>query len=194
MSLIASLCFLIGSASPGSRPSYRAAEWGARAASVYREQRGGEDPGRCQIQTERGPEGHPGRHVRPEILQPWAQGFPAGHPGARRAGWGTDTHLSWAISMSCRQAPFSVADVYSPLFSLFSQEEDEVPDDETVNQMIARSEEEFDHFMVRSATCFPLTFVNLTLFVLFFSTLLFQFFLISFRPAHGSWPPSWRGS
>ncbi|XP_038834678.1 transcription activator BRG1 isoform X1 [Salvelinus namaycush] len=28
-----------------------------------------------------------------------------------------------------------------------AQEEDEVPDDETVNQMIARSEEEFDHFM-----------------------------------------------
>lgn len=28
------------------------------------------------------------------------------------------------------------------------QEEDEVPDDETVNQMIARSEEEFDQFMV----------------------------------------------
>ncbi|XP_029595225.1 transcription activator BRG1-like isoform X4 [Salmo trutta] len=28
-----------------------------------------------------------------------------------------------------------------------SWEEDEVPDDETVNQMIARSEEEFDHFM-----------------------------------------------
>lgn len=27
------------------------------------------------------------------------------------------------------------------------QEEDEVPDDETVNQMIARSEEEFDQFM-----------------------------------------------
>ncbi|XP_031419672.1 transcription activator BRG1 isoform X2 [Clupea harengus] len=27
------------------------------------------------------------------------------------------------------------------------QEEDEVPDDETLNQMIARSEEEFDHFM-----------------------------------------------
>lgn len=31
------------------------------------------------------------------------------------------------------------------------QEEDEVPDDETVNQMIARSEEEFDHFMVSTA-------------------------------------------
>lgn len=30
------------------------------------------------------------------------------------------------------------------------QEEDEVPDDETVNQMIARSEEEFDQFMVYS--------------------------------------------
>lgn len=28
------------------------------------------------------------------------------------------------------------------------QEEDEVPDDETVNQMIARHEEEFDLFMV----------------------------------------------
>ncbi len=28
------------------------------------------------------------------------------------------------------------------------QEEDEVPDDETVNQMIARSEDEFDQFMV----------------------------------------------
>lgn len=28
------------------------------------------------------------------------------------------------------------------------QEEDEVPDDETVNQMIARSEEEFEQFMV----------------------------------------------
>lgn len=31
------------------------------------------------------------------------------------------------------------------------QEEDEVPDDETVNQMIARSEEEFDQFMVRAS-------------------------------------------
>lgn len=33
----------------------------------------------------------------------------------------------------------------------FFQEEDEVPDDETVNQMIARHEEEFDLFMVRMA-------------------------------------------
>lgn len=32
------------------------------------------------------------------------------------------------------------------------QEEDEVPDDETVNQMIARSEEEFDQFMVSDYT------------------------------------------
>lgn len=31
------------------------------------------------------------------------------------------------------------------------QEEDEVPDDETVNQMIARSEEEFEQFMVSSS-------------------------------------------
>ncbi len=29
------------------------------------------------------------------------------------------------------------------------QEEDEVPDDETLNQMIARSEDEFELFMVR---------------------------------------------
>lgn len=34
----------------------------------------------------------------------------------------------------------------------FVQEEDEVPDDETVNQMIARSEEEFDQFMVSDCT------------------------------------------
>ncbi len=54
---------LLGSAGPGSRPSYRAAERGAGAASVHREQRGGGDPGRCQIQAERGPEGHPGRYV-----------------------------------------------------------------------------------------------------------------------------------
>lgn len=38
--------------------------------------------------------------------------------------------------------------------TLLVQEEDEVPDDETVNQMIARSEEEFDHFMV----CLPLMY------------------------------------
>lgn len=31
---------------------------------------------------------------------------------------------------------------------LILQEEDEVPDDETVNQMIARHEEEFELFMV----------------------------------------------
>jgi len=33
--------------------------------------------------------------------------------------------------------------------SSFHQEEDEVPDDETLNQMIARSEDEFEHFMVK---------------------------------------------
>lgn len=31
-----------------------------------------------------------------------------------------------------------------------SQEESEVPDDETINQMIARSEEEFEIFQVRT--------------------------------------------
>lgn len=36
----------------------------------------------------------------------------------------------------------------SPMCVCCTQEEDEVPDDETVNQMIARSEEEFDQFMV----------------------------------------------
>ncbi len=58
---------------------------------------------------------------------------------------------------------FQSKHLLSPLFSLISQEEDEVPDDETVNQMIARSEEEFDQFMVSSPTC--LTFIKLTLFV-----------------------------
>ena len=32
------------------------------------------------------------------------------------------------------------------------QEEDEVPDDETVNQMMARSEEEFEIFQVSTFT------------------------------------------
>ncbi len=151
---------LLGSAGPGSRPSYRAAERGACAASVHRKQRGGEDPGRCQIQAERGPESHPGRYVWPEVVQPRAQSFPAGHPGARRAGWGTDTRLWWTIDVSCLQPPFSKVNIHSLLSSLISQEEDEVPDDETVNQMIARSEDEFDHFMVSSPTC--ITFIKLT--------------------------------
>lgn len=34
-------------------------------------------------------------------------------------------------------------------FQMQSQEEDEVPDDETLNQMIARNEDEFELFMVR---------------------------------------------
>ena len=34
--------------------------------------------------------------------------------------------------------------------SSFNQEEDEVPDDETLNQMIARNEDEFELFMVRN--------------------------------------------
>ena len=43
---------------------------------------------------------------------------------------------------------------------LSGQEEDEVPDDETVNQMIARSEEEFELFMVSVERPFPLVSVN----------------------------------
>lgn len=34
------------------------------------------------------------------------------------------------------------------IFVSIFKEEDEVPDDETLNQMIARNEEEFDLFMV----------------------------------------------
>lgn len=53
---------------------------------------------------------------------------------------------SWIFSL------FSVFSVISealfPWCFFFCQEEDEVPDDETVNQMIARSEDEFDQFMV----------------------------------------------
>ena len=48
---------------------------------------------------------------------------------------------------------------------LKSQEESEVPDDETINQMIARSEEEFEIFQVR--TCLNnICYMNLCLFVL----------------------------
>lgn len=39
--------------------------------------------------------------------------------------------------------------VSDTIIHLCDQEEDEVPDDETLNQMIARREEEFDLFMVR---------------------------------------------
>ena len=54
---------------------------------------------------------------------------------------------SHLCSLSLSVSPLS--SLVSPLLSL-SQEEDEVPDDETVNQMIARSEEEFEQFMVRT--------------------------------------------
>lgn len=45
--------------------------------------------------------------------------------------------------------------------SLEYQEEDEVPDDETLNQMIARNEEEFELFMVR-ITQWSLPFLKYT--------------------------------
>lgn len=41
------------------------------------------------------------------------------------------------------------------------QEEDEVPDDETVNQMIARSEEEFEQFMVSHTSISVITWTHL---------------------------------
>ena len=41
--------------------------------------------------------------------------------------------------------------LYIETWNLKSQEESEVPDDETINQMIARSEEEFEIFQV--GTC-----------------------------------------
>lgn len=37
------------------------------------------------------------------------------------------------------------------IFFFNIKEEDEVPDDETLNQMIARNEDEFELFMVREA-------------------------------------------
>ena len=44
--------------------------------------------------------------------------------------------------------------------SLFNQEEDEVPDDETLNQMIARNEDEFELFMVRNIKSYVLFHQN----------------------------------
>lgn len=38
---------------------------------------------------------------------------------------------------------------FKQFFPIFPQEEDEIPDDETLNQMIARNEDEFELFMVR---------------------------------------------
>lgn len=39
--------------------------------------------------------------------------------------------------------------LWSDVFFFMFKEEDEVPDDETLNQMIARNEDEFELFMVR---------------------------------------------
>ena len=77
-----------GLAGPGQSSPNRAAERGEGAASVLRQQRRGEDPGRRQIQAERGPEGDPGRDVRPEVLGLREEGVSAGHSGARGAGRG----------------------------------------------------------------------------------------------------------
>lgn len=168
----------IGPAGSGPSSSYRAAERGAGVALVHCEQCRRENPRRCQIQAQRGPKGHPGRHVRPEIIQSRAPRVPAGHPGAWGAGRGLRnlTALSlglifhsvlwhwhavcpcWLVSRCISGALLSERlkffFTHSSSSSLFRQEEDEVPDDETVNQMIARSEEEFDHFMV----CLILTY------------------------------------
>lgn len=48
----------------------------------------------------------------------------------------------WGATRICRHS------LVTHFFFIRLQEEDEVPDDETVNQMIARSEEEFEQFMV----------------------------------------------
>lgn len=52
-----------GPASSGQSPSYRSTKRGACVASLHCQQCGGEDLGRCQVQTECGPEGHTGWNV-----------------------------------------------------------------------------------------------------------------------------------
>ena len=74
----------LGSASPGSRPSYRADQRGACVEVLYREECGGEDPGGRTLQTQRGREGHPGRHVRPEVNGLRAPGVPEESPDSGR--------------------------------------------------------------------------------------------------------------
>lgn len=63
-----------------------------------------------------------------------------GPPVARR----TDPPHSF---VPCSSSPVSLLKPVK-FFCCQPQEEDEVPDDETLNQMIARREEEFDLFMV----------------------------------------------
>lgn len=79
---------LVGLAGSGPSSSYRAAERGAGAALVHREQCRRENPCCGQVQAQRGPKGHPSRHVWPEIIQSRAPCVPAGHPGAWGAGRG----------------------------------------------------------------------------------------------------------
>lgn len=59
---------------------------------------------------------------------------------------GTDPLDSFIPRPTCPSSPLKLV---KSLCS-WPQEEDEVPDDETLNQMIARREEEFDLFMVIS--------------------------------------------
>ncbi len=80
-----------------------------------------------------------------------------------RPSWSTKSRMRYRhpfMMDNWRVRSTAKVNIHSLLFSLISQEEDEVPDDETVNQMIARSEDEFDHFMVSSPTC--ITFIKLT--------------------------------
>ncbi len=80
-----------------------------------------------------------------------------------RPSWSTKSRMRYRhpfMMDNWRVRSTAKVNIHSLLFSVVSQEEDEVPDDETVNQMIARSEDEFDHFMVSSSTC--ITFIKLT--------------------------------
>lgn len=62
--------------------------------------------------------------------------------------------------------------VVTDTYLICLQEEDEVPDDETVNQMIARSEEEFEQFMV-SPSPISITRCSVSLYCDSFNPLLF---------------------
>lgn len=87
--------------------------------------------------------------------------------------WGPEVSVRMNVCACTRYTQFQrivLPMLFPPMYFFYMQEEDEVPDDETVNQMIARSEEEFDQFMVNthSAQSWPTAFSLQPLFLIEF--------------------------
>ena len=81
--------WVVGLASAGPSPSYRPEERGARAATDDSQLSRGAHPGGSTLQAQRGREGDPGGHVRPEVNRSREATLPAtDHEAGGRDGRG----------------------------------------------------------------------------------------------------------